>query len=442
MPRPLILFIAFSLFTATVYGQEKPMPSPAVKAMLDQAVVEVKRNRQEFAKANEKPLGDAREELQGLFQKLVDSGKSADAQAVLKQIETLQADVLRMASDGSKPTMKPPVKTILEKAIRDVRKNREAFDKANQEPLGSARRQLQGLAKQQSDEGKTKEASTTLQQIDSLQSDVMRLAEAPAPVPPKPVPVNPPRPVLARDGEEVWNGHRYKVFKEALSWHDAKKKCEDLDGHLVIVNDEKENAVVAELLGRNGMPVDALRNGDWTGVWVGATDEAKEGVWQWIDGSPLGYVNWQIDPLKQPNGGPGAHYAAIQIHYGGTWDDRPTGDRFVVAFICEWDDAKLSGGSAPPQKPLLEGLEGKWDRPNQPDQWHLYANGTAEYRKDDGRLHMTGRISAVSDDTFEITWKNGWKCTCHVGVDVLRVLASFNPQGQQEGGEYALERIK
>lgn len=185
MPRSLsIALIASLCFTLTARADDKP--SPAVKRILDKAVAEVKKNLAEFAKENEKPLGDARGELQGLFQKLVDGGKSEDAQAVVKQIETLQADVLRMASGGQKPTLKPAVKTILEKALRDVRRNRDAFDKANQKPLGIAREELQELAKQQAGEGKTTEASATLQQIETLMGDVLAMANAPAPQSPKP----------------------------------------------------------------------------------------------------------------------------------------------------------------------------------------------------------------------------------------------------------------
>jgi hypothetical protein len=75
MPRPLILLIAFSLCSATVHGQEAKKPSPAVKRVLDKAVAEVKKNRQEFDKANAKPLGDARVELQDWSTKLIKDGK-------------------------------------------------------------------------------------------------------------------------------------------------------------------------------------------------------------------------------------------------------------------------------------------------------------------------------------------------------------------------------
>lgn len=98
MPRPLILFLAFSLCSATVHGQEAKKPSPAVKRVLDKAVAEVKKNRVDFDKANAKPLGEARKALDELSTKLIKDGKAEEATAVLRQVGTLEADVMRMAN--------------------------------------------------------------------------------------------------------------------------------------------------------------------------------------------------------------------------------------------------------------------------------------------------------------------------------------------------------
>lgn len=83
---------ALLCFTSRVSAADKP--TPAVKKILDKAVVEVKKNREEFAKANEVPLDEARKELQELAKKLVDEGKAEEAAAVLTQVGTLVADVL------------------------------------------------------------------------------------------------------------------------------------------------------------------------------------------------------------------------------------------------------------------------------------------------------------------------------------------------------------
>jgi hypothetical protein len=117
MPRPLSIAIIASLwFTSVVMADDKP--SPTVKRILDKAVGEVKKNLADFSKKSEKPLGDARLELQELSKKLIEDGKTVDATAVLKQIETLEADVMRMAKapehsgGGGKPA---PQKPLLER---------------------------------------------------------------------------------------------------------------------------------------------------------------------------------------------------------------------------------------------------------------------------------------------------------------------------------------
>jgi hypothetical protein len=95
---------ALLCFTLSASAADKPMP--AVKRILDKTLLQVKKNRQEFAKANEIPFADARRELQALAKQLVDDGKTEEAAAVLKQVGTLEADLLSKA-DVSSPAPAP-----------------------------------------------------------------------------------------------------------------------------------------------------------------------------------------------------------------------------------------------------------------------------------------------------------------------------------------------
>jgi hypothetical protein len=98
MPRLFLLALIPFLFSATLYGQEAKKPSPAVKRILDEAVRAVKKNRVDFDKANQKPLGEARKALEDLSKKLIEDGKAEEATAVLRQVGNLEADVMRMAN--------------------------------------------------------------------------------------------------------------------------------------------------------------------------------------------------------------------------------------------------------------------------------------------------------------------------------------------------------
>jgi hypothetical protein len=86
------------------------------------------------------------------------------------------------------------VKQILDKTVRDVKRNLLDFQKANKEPLSEARQDLQELAKKLVDDRKEDEAKKVLEQIETLEDDVMREAKAPPLLPPQ----LPEKPLLAR----------------------------------------------------------------------------------------------------------------------------------------------------------------------------------------------------------------------------------------------------
>ena len=103
-----------------------------------------------------------------------------------------------------------------------------------------------------------------------------------------------------------------------------------MGGHLAIVTDQRQNAFISQLTMWRGIAPARL----------GATDEKVEGRWVWVDGSPLGYSNW--DPVgKQPNNGgvKGAeNYMVLLVRDGGKWCDQPDlslNER--PGFVCQWD---------------------------------------------------------------------------------------------------------
>lgn len=120
MPRPLILLLAILFLAKPSLADEKAKPSPVAKKILDEAVGEVKKNLKAFEKANEKPIAEARDKFQELAKKLIGDGKTDEATAVLGQVKTLEADVMKMAKapepsgGGGKPA---PQKPLLERMV-------------------------------------------------------------------------------------------------------------------------------------------------------------------------------------------------------------------------------------------------------------------------------------------------------------------------------------
>ncbi len=127
------------------------------------------------------------------------------------------------------------------------------------------------------------------------------------------------------DDAVEWQGRHYSFFSDSLSWHDAKKKCEEMGGHLVTITSEEEGELVSRLAGN-------------VRVWIGLTDEKKEGSWRWVTGEKFDYSNW--GPRSPDNFGNAEHYVWVQKIAGGTrvWNDAKGG--WPNAYVCEWENKK------------------------------------------------------------------------------------------------------
>ncbi|WP_395742401.1 protein kinase domain-containing protein [Prosthecobacter sp.] len=132
----------------------------------------------------------------------------------------------------------------------------------------------------------------------------------------------------------VFGTKRYKLYAEHLDWHAAKTKCAAQKGRLAEVRSKEENDFLLKLAA--GRAVD--------GLWLGATDEAREGRWIWSDGSPVSYSNWDTG---QPNnsGSEGENYAMLlTTREPGKWWDQPEVSgrglpgNWRTGYVCEWDE--------------------------------------------------------------------------------------------------------
>ena len=118
-----------------------------------------------------------------------------------------------------------------------------------------------------------------------------------------------------------FKGKWYKVYiGKPTSWSAAKNKCQANKGQLAVIPDEATWTFIKQL------------SGDLD-LWLGATDEKVEGVWTWVDGTPLTFNAWN-------RGGP-SNSDNVQ-HYLHTqkpgWDDiDKDGEGKVIGYICEWN---------------------------------------------------------------------------------------------------------
>ncbi|MEO1622807.1 MAG: LamG-like jellyroll fold domain-containing protein, partial [Cyanobacteria bacterium J06632_3] len=106
---------------------------------------------------------------------------------------------------------------------------------------------------------------------------------------------------------EVENGSRYLLTDPAMSWIEAQAYAESLGGNLVTINNAEEEEWLQDTFGIS------------QGFWIGFTDQAVEGEWQWISGETVTYTNW--NPGQPNNSGGDQDYARMNHPTNNLWDD-------------------------------------------------------------------------------------------------------------------------
>jgi hypothetical protein len=112
--------------------------------------------------------------------------------------------------------------------------------------------------------------------------------------------------------------HDYFYCAQTKTWGDAEAYCELDDMTLATMGDAAENGIAASFVGSE--------------TFIGGSDEALEGTWEWADGSAWGYTHWSGG---EPND-PGHSQNCTSMIVGGTWYDAPCSSSFP--FICESAD--------------------------------------------------------------------------------------------------------
>lgn len=122
-----------------------------------------------------------------------------------------------------------------------------------------------------------------------------------------------------------FNGKHYKVFEGKLSWHEAAEKCKEMGGLLASVKSAKANDFIVKVTAGKC-------------VWLGASDEIKEGEWLWQDGTKAAFTSWAGHEPDNKHGGT-EHYLVINwpSYTKGEWGDSPPKYRRQIhGFVCEW----------------------------------------------------------------------------------------------------------
>jgi hypothetical protein len=103
------------------------------------------------------------------------------------------------------------------------------------------------------------------------------------------------------------NNHYYELVRpaEGITWTDARSAAaastfQGTSGHLATVGSQVEWDFIVQEFPE-----------DWT--WIGLTDEAQEGAFQWVTGEPVAFTRWIPG---EPNNAGNEHYTFYQRSTG------------------------------------------------------------------------------------------------------------------------------
>lgn len=115
-----------------------------------------------------------------------------------------------------------------------------------------------------------------------------------------------------------FQGRYYALIREPVTWHVAKRRCEEMGGRLIVADTQPVVMFALELCRQQN-----------TSCWFGASDEETEGKWLWLNGTEFKHPSPHISK--------GANDAENFMSYSATLNDFNDMGCGRSPYICEWD---------------------------------------------------------------------------------------------------------
>jgi hypothetical protein len=225
------------------------------------------------------------------------------------------AALILSTTASAQPSVPANAQRAWDAAERQLRENRQRYDEANKKVLANLARDLQRL-----------NPPVDLVAItDEFRMNVIPATDKDAGVLPSPLP---------DPSSIVFGGHRYKLVREECTWTDAKKKCEEMGGHLAYIESRDEQKVISDWL-KAYFELNKATLPDGPTVWIGAEEKGAEGKWQWLNGQPFGFTQWRG---HHPHRVEADRNVLSMSMTGGEWIN--LWDRIhpgTLFFLCEFD---------------------------------------------------------------------------------------------------------
>ena len=123
-----------------------------------------------------------------------------------------------------------------------------------------------------------------------------------------------------------YKDHCYYFETVAVKWTTAERRCREIGGYLVKIDDSSEQSWVFK---------EAMKTKKNKHVWLGITDVVN-GDWRWIyDQTTPNYKFWYPgQPLSTSHSASKNYNCAMMLYnHGGKWNDYPCS--YTFPYICE-----------------------------------------------------------------------------------------------------------
>uniref|UniRef100_A0AAF5DIF8 C-type lectin domain-containing protein n=1 Tax=Strongyloides stercoralis TaxID=6248 RepID=A0AAF5DIF8_STRER len=125
--------------------------------------------------------------------------------------------------------------------------------------------------------------------------------------------------MLMENNWQYLYGSWYKFFDIEMFWDEASEFCKQFDGHLVSIDNQRENDFVDKLRKKND-------------IWIGFT-KPRNGYYQWSDNSDVNFVNWGPTQPNEPD--VDCAIMAYSKDHTGKWHDYSCDGKMPQYFVCK-----------------------------------------------------------------------------------------------------------
>ncbi|NXX00738.1 MRC1 protein, partial [Larus smithsonianus] len=134
------------------------------------------------------------------------------------------------------------------------------------------------------------------------------------------------------DNDRFWSadpltGTYYQInYQSALTWHQARKSCQQQNAELLSVTEIHEQIYLRDL-------IDSKRSS----LWIGLNSLNLNSGWQWSGGIPFRYFNWAQGRSPEPE--PEKLCAVLNPRRDAKWENQPC--ELKVGYICKKENSTL-----------------------------------------------------------------------------------------------------